>query len=206
MGHVDFKHSTAQLFCIYNSTQILSHTLSFTHTQNTHKSCGVFVASVYPIGCVRSTSERGRQGVWAWLGGFILFAFGTQTVQSMQIDKQWHLLCYFSCDIAVSYQSKQRVVCRGVCECVYACVCTSAHAPARCVHLFKSAKGPRPCSTNHMKALPLVRIALSKATLMLENGDERLWRKKEKPTGVSGLVKEEGEKSVPSDVWCFPEK
>lgn len=66
----------------------------------------------------------------------------------------------------------------------YLCVCWfSVCAPARCIHLYKSARRPRPCLTNHMKGSPLLRIALSKATLMFENGDGVSL--KEQPTGVS---------------------
>lgn len=51
-------------------------------------------------------SPRQRE-VQVGVGRLILFAFGTQTVQSMQIDTQWGLLCYFSSDIAVSLESQQ---------------------------------------------------------------------------------------------------
>ena len=99
----------------------------------------------------------GGGGGWA----VIVFAFGTQTVQGMQIGRQCHLLCYFSWDIAVSLQSKQmRCICiSGACACARArgraraCACRCvlvfvACAPARCGRPFESAT---PTITNHMK-------------------------------------------------------
>lgn len=74
------------------------------------------------------------QEVQVGVGRLILFAFGTQTVHSMQIDTQWGLLCYFSSDIAVSLESQQNHSARASAH-MSVCVCT-VRTPARCVHLF----------------------------------------------------------------------
>lgn len=93
------------------------------------------------------------------VGRLILFAFGTQTVQSMQIDKQWPFSVLFpSCNISVSAQSQHKKACAGPprpCQ---------APTPARCVHRFKSGprKGIRPRATNHMKDTASLQIALLK--------------------------------------------
>lgn len=62
------------------------------------KSSAVVFCCLYLLGWVCSHSSRrrmagvregvGAAGVHVGVGGLILFAFGTQTVQSMQIDKQ----------------------------------------------------------------------------------------------------------------------
>lgn len=77
--------------------------------------------------------------------------------------------------------------------CVVAPACARAgfmHLPGASIFLSRPPNGPRPCSTNHMKGSPSLRIALSKATLMSENGDGVSL--KERPTGVS--VPGEGKK------------
>lgn len=51
----------------------------------------------------------GAVGAHVGVGRLILFAFGTQTVQSMQIDKQWAFAVLFlSCNISVYAQSQHK--------------------------------------------------------------------------------------------------
>lgn len=134
---------TVYMQCLHTFRQS-SHTVPPTGPhiqQNQVLSC--FVASIYSAGCVRTTpggewrawvGETWAAGVHVGVGRLILFAFGTQTVQSMQIDKQWLLLCSFSLWYCSLSASKQK---RWCCVCICVCGC-SAHTPARCIHLFKS--------------------------------------------------------------------
>lgn len=102
-------------------------------------------------------------GVYAAVGRLILFAFGTQTVQSMQIDKQWPFAVLFlSCNISVFAQESTQKGSRWPSP-----LCARPRrppTPARCVRRFKSGprKGPRPRATNHMKVAASLQIALPK--------------------------------------------
>lgn len=104
--------------------------------------------------------KRERWGLYGGVrgGGWILFAFGTQNVQSMQIDKQWPFaVLLFSCNISVSARSQHKKAHVGPLR------PRRAPTPARCVRRrFKSAprKGPRPCAAaNHMKDAASLQIA-----------------------------------------------
>ena len=68
-----------------------------THPPKSHKCCRVLLPLFTRLGVFtqhqeenggRGGGEVGAAGVHVGVGGLILFAFGTQTVQSMQIDKQ----------------------------------------------------------------------------------------------------------------------
>lgn len=146
------------------------------HQNHTNVWC--FVASIYSAGCVQSSggewqwgSCSGRGACWRW------------RVDSICI---WHTDC-------TKYANRQTMTFAVVFSLWYCSLSkqkehdvaayTFAWASARLMHLPGASislswiRGPRPCSTNHMKGLPSVRIALSKATLMYEKGAGCLWKK-----------------------------
>lgn len=112
--------------------------------------------------------ELGGRGGVCWrgvcvcvgVGRLILFAFGTQTVQSMQIDQQWPFAVLFlSCNISVSAQSQHKKAGAGPPR----CVALHLHLPGASVVLSRGPeKGPRPPATNHMKDAASLQIALLK--------------------------------------------
>lgn len=93
-------------------------------------------------------------------GGLILFAFDTQYANRQTMTFAVLFSLWYCC---LSKQKEHDVA-------AYRFACASAqlmHLPGASIFLSWLHE-PRPWSTNHMKGLPSVRIALSKVTLMYE--------------------------------------
>lgn len=118
-------------------------------------------------GCGAKSGQRGGGGGahWSWRVDSICIWHTDCTKYANGQTMTFAVLFFLPyCSLCLKSTGRARVF-----ACVFACV-RVAHLSGASISSAQP-HGPHPCSTNHMKGLPPLRIALSKATLMFGNGD-----------------------------------
>lgn len=149
------------------------------HIHQNHTSAFVFCClCLFGWVCSHSSRRRmagtggvrgGRAAFWSWQVDSICI-WHTDCTKYANRQTMTFAVLFFLWYCSLSVKSTKRE---------HACCCAGArfiHLPGVSISLSRPNR-PRPRCTNHMKGSPSLRIALSKATLMFENGDGCLWKK-----------------------------